>query len=230
MLISFAENEDIHKSVVLVHDSTEETRFVTGFLISYCDNYATLLLTCGHGVNQIKDGNLIVGSLPAKIIAIDSEEKPDLAILLVEKKLEGLELNLGRNVNLKDIRNVIIHGFRDLAQGHQLMTLNASAPQEAPLASRHGKLRAWNFNIDDGAIVPGNSGSPVTIPGSKEVIGVAIIQEGSEKVTVISVDAIRHLKRPDGVPKYLWSNLNNDEVFSNMIDSFNNIKLPRKKL
>ncbi|MGK7895226.1 MAG: hypothetical protein AB4372_16780 [Xenococcus sp. (in: cyanobacteria)] len=80
------ENEEIHKSVVLVKDSTEETWFVTGFIIGYCGNYATLLLTCGHGINQIEERNLRVGSSPAKIVAIDSEEKPDLAILLVEKK------------------------------------------------------------------------------------------------------------------------------------------------
>ncbi|MGK7895227.1 MAG: dynamin family protein, partial [Xenococcus sp. (in: cyanobacteria)] len=111
------------------------------------------------------------------------------------------------------------------------MTLNASAPVEAPLAFKDGgKLRAWNFTIDDGAIVPGNSGSPVTIPGSKEVIGVAIIREGSQKVTVISVDAIRYLKRPDKVPEYLWSNLTNDEGSNHMADIFQKYKTAKKEV
>lgn len=231
MRISSNDFEEIYDSIVLIQDSTDDSIFGTGFIISNLKNNNALVLTCSHVILDIEEANIRVNNLPAQVIALNPDGKPDLAVLLVNGFLEGSRLRLLLDLKEldKDIQDCVIYGFQSIGQEHQLSSLELGSPRQAPLAYKNGKLKAWNFTVvDNNLIRRGYSGSPVILHEKARVIGITTLRQKDDKVTVLSAGAIRKLKVSNNAKSKLWKILTESEE-GDMTNLFDRYRIAKKE-
>lgn len=197
-------NKDIWNSIVLVHALNDKSKkyFGTGFVLGHPNDTSTMILTCGHVVRSIGKSDIAVDNRAAKLIADAPDGNPDLAVLLVEEKIDCPALILRRQpLSVKDIE---IHGYYQCSSERRLSVIKATnTGREEATHTADKRIRTWNYRVLDSSIFPGYSGAPAMLTGSSEVIGVTTMKLEKNCASVISIAAVDELQLSENFSRYL---------------------------
>ena len=187
---------ELSDSVVLITGS-EPNRFGTGFAI-HQDEHATYLLTCAHVVDDVGGPAVLkAGNDTATVIASDTEDGFDLAVLRVEKLLEIPLLNL--SISGETGRSFITAGFWRDGKKILLQQLEGTLAKPGLSVSRKlgSRSTAWHLEVDDAHYLQsGYSGAPVVDETSGDVLGVISQRRGEgKKGLAISIEALKEIWR-----------------------------------
>lgn len=232
MYQELARGENIWKSIVLVHALNDNSKkvFGTGFVVGHPNDKSTMILTCGHVVESIGKTKVAVNDKAVKVIADKPGCKPDLAVLLLEEKIECPVVVIRRNpLKVEDIK---IHGYyrRSSSSEHRLATLTATVSREEATYIPHKHIPAWDVKVLDGPIPPGYSGSPAMLAGSNEVIGVTTMRVEGNRASVISIAGVDELSwSSEGLAKYFCPFVKNNSS-KDMEGVFQQYKILKEKV
>lgn len=170
----------IQDSIVLITSTdSKNSRFGSGFII-HKSRAGTFILTCAHVVRDVGGvDKALVNGLPASIASSGDEKGIDLAVLKVEGLWQNLPLSLKGGG--KAGKAITTQGFQKFDDGCMSRPLKGVLGHQVALQARqlNNRVTAWDLKIlDDYALKPGYSGSPVIDEDSGEVLGIVSHRQG----------------------------------------------------
>lgn len=184
---------DLQKSVLLITGS-DSRRIGTGFAIHQDEQKNTYLLTCRHVVEDVGgEDSLKIDRKSVKVVASDSRDGFDLAVLCVNENMaaQPLELRKKRRVKHISVTGWYFHGNQPIIE-----SIDGTLVKKVGIKSdRFGRTDAWHLKInDDNTLEPGYSGAPVIDVKNKAVIGIVNSRRGEgKKGLVISIEALNEV-------------------------------------
>ncbi|MGB3514242.1 MAG: trypsin-like peptidase domain-containing protein, partial [Microcoleaceae cyanobacterium] len=190
----------LEKSIVLITSASDNSRKAnligTGFPFYQEQNY-TYLLTCAHVVNDVGgEENLLVNSIPAKVVGIGDITGFDLAVLRVENLKDILPLQL---INLSQGENrkfqIAGHYLYGEEKKRSLQIVDGVLGKKSFLTQNNQKVIAWKLLINQGyRLRQGYSGAPVVDLETGHVLGIATNMEkdGTEGLA-ISIETLKYI-------------------------------------
>jgi hypothetical protein len=184
---------DVQASVVCVTSADSNNRsFGTGFVIGHDpDGVHAYVVTCAHVVRDVGRPPL-VEALPAEVVAIDTTEHVDLAVLRVAGLAAMPPLGI-QQLGAADLP-IVITGWSRYGNGPRLLSVYGTLDRKAivPGPQPGQRVDAWALKIpDDYSLAPGYSGAPVVERTSGNVVGVATTAEGGgERGMALSIAAL----------------------------------------
>lgn len=186
--------EDVSKSVVLIHSGkANDQNFGTGFLI-YQDACVAYVATCAHVVRAVGRDDLLADGRSASVVAEDAEDGFDLAVLKIEPLSGYAALRPGSGQTGGAFATV---GFAAYGKQKPAQTLSCVLAEPVDILSPalQRRIKGWKVEIRNNTLEPGNSGSPVVDAVSGCVIGfLTTRKEAGKHGLAVSIDALRHLQ------------------------------------
>ena len=164
------------------------------------------LLTCAHVIQDVGGlAQVEAGGLPATVVTTGEKEDIDLAILRVDGLRDKPPLSL--QVWGEKGSPFLTAGFQLFGETLLIRPLRGKLGDQVELQSRQSsdRVRAWDLQIlDDYALQPGYSGSPVVNEESGNVLAVVSHRQGEGKSGLaISIDSLSKIWRiPDSEQTY----------------------------
>lgn len=209
-------NSQLQDSIVII-TGTEPTNFGTGFVF-YKDQSSTYLITCMHVVKDVGGHQeLKANSHPATVIAFDSEDGFDLAILRIDKILDIPTLHL-KAIGEKGVSAIAV-GCYLYGKQRIIQKIECVLEEQVIVDSIHLNARGpcWHLKIQgDYCFQKGYSGAPVVDIKNHHVLGIVNQRKGEgEKGLAISVETL--IKLWPEMPKKISLNLKLEKpkIFAN---------------
>ncbi|NCR15087.1 MAG: trypsin-like peptidase domain-containing protein [Microcystis aeruginosa G13-12] len=166
----------------------------------------TYLLTCAHVIEDVGGLEQVeAGGLPAIVVVSGEEDNIDLVVLRVDGLRDKPPLNL--QVWGEKGSPFMTAGFQLFGGNLLIRPLRGKLGDQVGLQSRQSgdRIQAWDLQIlDDYALQPGYSGSPVVNEESGNVLAVVSHRQGEGKSGLaISIDSLSRIWRvPDSKQTY----------------------------
>lgn len=185
----------VNSIVRLASTDNANTRFGTGFVI-HRDATSTYVMTCAHVITAVGGpGQLTVDGQRAQVIASGEDVDIDLAIARVDVPLHREPVIL----QASGVRGTAIRtaGFQHVVgREYVIRQISGELGRQVGLESRsrNARVDAWDITVDDFALRPGQSGSPIIDERSGAVVGILRIGHGEgERGLAVSVKAVHEL-------------------------------------
>lgn len=186
-------------SIFLITSSNPNNRrFGTGFVI-HKDNNETYILTCAHVIDDVegsKQSPVKADGHVARVVALDDDRFPDLAVLKVEGLLDKPILRL--SISGDSGSGFVTAGwFKWTGKQHQFKILQGKLGKYVALTLKGAeRINAWDLKItdEDDNLEPGYSGSPMVDETTGCVMGVISDRLKDEKRGLaISIEALTRI-------------------------------------
>lgn len=182
---------NLREAVVKITGS-DSGHFGTGFVIHKEEN-ASYVLTCSHVVDVVGKDKLQAADCPALVVASDTEDGFDLAVLRVEAGLDFpvLQLQAAGGEN----QTVTTAGYYEYGKQCLIQDLNATLGKEITVDSQNLRTHSsgWHLKIteDNATLQPGYSGAPILNTRNGCVLGIVNQRKGTgERGLVVSIAAL----------------------------------------
>ena len=188
-------------AIVLITSQNEgDQNFGTGFVI-HRETGVSYILTCAHVVREVV--NAMLHQLPATVIASDTEDGFDLAVLRVEAKLSAAPLKCGIAAEAGTFSSLGFYKSDHLRPSRKIC---GAFEKQGFLESKTFNCRAPALRLDiqdeQTILQEGNSGSPLFDEKSGQVIGIITTKENDgKKGLAVSLEALKQIwpEMPPGI-------------------------------
>lgn len=193
-------SELLNATVLITSSDPEKSGFGSGFVVRRTGDIA-YIVTCAHVIRDVGANSILVNNVAGTVVVTGDHLKLDLAVLKVERFSGEATLLVCCQKSLSSNQKIKLVGHRTLdRRSKDFLTEEVNGTlisiTQVTAESPYNPARAWKFNINEGDVQNGYSGSPAVNPSTKAVLGVVShrIQEGVG--IAISIEQLDRIWQP----------------------------------